>query len=118
MGFFSSREFKIFLCFFIIYAYFVHWVGWGENARFDLTRAVVEEGRLEIDSFFRNTGDRAFYMGHYYEDKPPGHPFLAVPVYAAFRFFYYGMLPASFVESQKGSADYLEYGAGSYLDGC
>src|SRR4051812_36265094 len=44
------------LCF---YAYFYSGTGWNQNSRFDLTRAIVEEHTIRIDSFQKNTGDKA-----------------------------------------------------------
>ena len=55
------------------------------NSRLALTRAVVEQGSLQIDSYQDQlswaTIDKAFYNGHYYSDKAPVSSFLAVPVY-------------------------------------
>jgi len=82
MALLGREEIKLFFTFFVIYSIFVHWVGWNENSRFDLTRAIVEEERIEIDSYHNNTGDRSYYNGHYYSDKAPGVSFLASPVYA------------------------------------
>jgi len=84
----SKKELKLLVTFFIIYAFFVQWYGWNEESRFALTRAMVDEGRLQIDSYYNQTGDRATYNGHYYSDKEPGASFLSVPVYAAWKLFY------------------------------
>jgi hypothetical protein len=59
--------------------------GWNENSRMDLTRAIVEEHTLRIDSFQTNTGDKSYFDGHYYCDKAPGLSFSAVPVWALAR---------------------------------
>jgi hypothetical protein len=64
------------------YAYFYQAGGWNQNSRFDLTRAVVEQGTLAIDAFQENTGDKAQRDGHWYTDKAPGLSLLAVPAYA------------------------------------
>jgi len=64
------------------YAYFYQAGGWNQNSRFDLTRAVVEQGTLAIDAFQENTGDKAWRDGHWYTDKAPGLSLLAVPAYA------------------------------------
>lgn len=77
----SPVEFRLFIFFFVTYSLFVHWVGWNEYSRFDLTRAIVDEGRFEIDNYHNNTGDSSYYQGHYYSDKPPGLSMLAAPVY-------------------------------------
>ncbi len=77
----SKIEFKIFLSFFIIYIFFIHWVGWNEESRIALTEAIVKENKIEIDTYSNFTGDRAIYKGHYYSDKAPGTSFLASFVY-------------------------------------
>jgi hypothetical protein len=70
---------------FISYAYFYSGGGWNQNTRFDLVRAIVERGTLTIDAYHENTGDKAFKDGHYYSDKAPGQPLVAVPAAFAAR---------------------------------
>jgi len=75
--------------FFIIYLCFARFQYFDDDVKLDLTRAIVDEHRFEIDSYVENTGgDRAYYKGHYYSDKPPGASFLAVPVYVVFKLFF------------------------------
>ena len=64
----------------ISYAYFYQAGGWNQNSRFDLVRAVIEQGMLRIDAYHENTNDKAFANGHYYSDKAPGLALLAVPI--------------------------------------
>ena len=66
------------------YAYFQPAAQWNENSRFDLTRSLVERGRLEIDPYHLNTQDKARYRGHYYSDKAPGASFLGTLGYGLF----------------------------------
>ena len=66
-----------------VYAYFYQAGGWNQNSRFDLVRAVVEDGSLRIDRFEKNTGDDSIKDGHYYCDKAPGASWLCMPTYAA-----------------------------------
>ena len=70
---------------FISYAYFYQAGGWNQNSRFDLVRAIVEQGTLRIDAYHENTFDKAYYQGHYYSDKAPGLALLALPVAALAR---------------------------------
>ncbi len=63
-------------------AYFYQAGGWNQNSRFDLTRALVEDGSARIDRFEQNTGDESRRAGHYYSDKAPGVSWLGVPPYA------------------------------------
>jgi hypothetical protein len=66
----------------IAYAYFYQAGGWNQNSRFDLTRAIVERGSLQIDAYARNTGDLAKRDRHLYCDKAPGVSMLGVPAWA------------------------------------
>lgn len=61
------------------------WGDWNVNSRMDAVRAVVERGTWAIDDYYTNTGDYAYFEGHFYSDKAPGSLFLAVPLYALFR---------------------------------
>jgi len=69
----------------ISYAYFYQAGGWNQNSRFDLVRAMVEQGTLRIDAYHENTSDKAFANGHYYSDKAPGLALVAVPIAEAAR---------------------------------
>lgn len=75
---------SVVLLFFYAY-FFPRWADWNQNSRFDLVLALVEDRSVAIDRYVANTGDYAFYNGHYYSDKAPGLAFLGAPVYAAFR---------------------------------
>ena len=70
---------------FISFSYFYEGGGWNQNSRFDLLRAIVERGTLEIDAYQENTEDKVPFNGHFYSDKAPGLVFLAVPVAVAVR---------------------------------
>ena len=70
---------------FLSFAYFYQAGGWNQNSRFDLVRAIIEEGTLRIDDYHHNTGDKARWNGHYYSDKAPGLALAAVPVAAALK---------------------------------
>jgi energy-coupling factor transporter transmembrane protein EcfT len=59
-----------------------------ENTRVFEVRAVVDEGRLDVDGQLRRWGminDLAARDGHYYSSKAPGTTFVGVPVYGAYR---------------------------------
>lgn len=64
------------------YGFFQQRPAWNEYSRYDLVRALVEQGTTRIDSFHENTGDKAFYQGHWFSDKAPGTALVGVPVYA------------------------------------
>ena len=103
----DRKEVKLFLTFFLIYAFFVQWYGWNEQSRFILTKAIVEENRFEIDSLYNTTGDRAYYRDHYYSDKDPGVSFMAAPIYGAWRFIYYNFFPQGFIQKYSGDNGYM-----------
>jgi len=81
---------SIFLFFFLSYGFFFQGGGWNQNGRICLTRAIIDYGTFSIDNYredspamkFVNTGDWAFYNGHYYCNKSPGLSFLAVLPFA------------------------------------
>ena len=77
----GRRELLIAGLLLLAYGYFQQVPAWNEYSRYDLTRAIVEQGTLRIDSFHENTGDKALYDGHWYSDKAPGTSLLGVPVY-------------------------------------
>lgn len=96
--------FKIFITLFIVYAFFTNfYLTTNDAPRFSLTAALVEEHRLEIDSFLNKSivqppgynedllrwglVDYAVYNGHIYSDKAPLGSFLAIPVYYVTRLF-------------------------------
>jgi hypothetical protein len=72
----------LFALLFGVYAYFYQAGGWNQNSRFDLVRAVVEQGTITIDRYEANTGDDAVRDGRYYCDKAPGASVLCLPSYA------------------------------------
>jgi hypothetical protein len=67
-----------------VFCYFLPAATWSPVSRFNVTRAIVEQGTLSIDSFADSTGDRAFRDGHWYSDKAPLPALLAVPAYQAY----------------------------------
>jgi hypothetical protein len=69
---------------FVMAAYFVPGASWSPVSRFCLTRALVEQGTVEITPFAPSTGDRAEVAGRFYTDKGPVPSFVAAPAYAVF----------------------------------
>jgi hypothetical protein len=67
-----------------MFCYFLPASTWSPVSRFDLTRAIIEQRTLSIDSFADNTGDRSFNNGHWYSDKAPLPALLALPAYQAY----------------------------------
>jgi hypothetical protein len=86
MNFGTKKEaLLVFLLLAFTYAYFYHDPGWNGNSRLGLTFAMVEEGRLTIDSYHNQeetaTKDKAIYNGHYYTTKAIGSSLVAVLFY-------------------------------------
>jgi hypothetical protein len=77
----DRRHLLVFALVLFAYGFFQQQPVWNEYSRYDLVRAIVEQGTIQIDSFHQNTGDKAFYDGHWYSDKPPGSALLGVPIY-------------------------------------
>ncbi|MFP4379100.1 MAG: hypothetical protein ACLFUS_01250 [Candidatus Sumerlaeia bacterium] len=76
----------LFLMLWLGTAWFHHLMaGWNVNTRLALTYSMVEKGTFAIDDYhdlpILETGDKAFYGGHYYCDKAPALSFSAVPIY-------------------------------------
>jgi hypothetical protein len=101
-----KKEFKIFLTFFFLYSFFIQWLGWNEESRFSLTKAITDERMFEIDNFYNQTGDRSYYSGHYFSDKDPGLSFLAAPIYKIWEFVY-RFFPEQFKQKYAGDQNYV-----------
>jgi hypothetical protein len=71
----------LFLCFFWVLP---HW-DWNQNARLDLTVAMVNHSTFAIDRYQQNTGDKDFFHGHYFVQKPIGQSLAGVPVYLGYK---------------------------------
>jgi hypothetical protein len=83
-----TRGSLVFLLLFLCYAYFLPRADrsdWAASARADLVRAVADRGVLHIDDYHENTGDKAYYDGHYYAVGSIGPSLLALPGYLAVR---------------------------------
>ncbi|MBU0478220.1 glycosyltransferase family 39 protein [bacterium] len=74
-------ELLIFIVLVISYGYFFRKIDWNSGTRLDLVWSIAEHHSLSIDAYHENTGDKAFYKGHFYTDKAPGISFLGVPFY-------------------------------------
>ncbi len=64
------------------YATLVQSFSWNQTSHYDLLRALYA-GTTTIDRFAANTGDKAFYHGHWYSVRAPGLALFALPWYAA-----------------------------------
>ena len=55
---------------------------WNQTSHYDLTRAIYH-GETTIDKYEANTGDKAYYKGHWYSARAPGLAVFSEPFYEA-----------------------------------
>jgi len=55
---------------------------WNQTSHYDLTRAIYH-GETTIDKYQTNTGDKAYYKGHWYSARAPGLAVFSEPFYEA-----------------------------------
>jgi len=111
----------VFLLLAFAYAYFYQNSKANGNSRFGLIFAIVQEGRLSIDSFYdtldNGTSDAAYYNGHYYSDKAIGPALVGTVIYAplywAFQVFHHPGQNAA-----KEMITFLVIGLPSAIAGC
>jgi len=78
------RNVHIFLIFFLLFALSTRiWVSsWNDASRMATIQSLVEESTFIIDeSIFIGTGDKYYYKGHFYSDKPPLLSLVSSPIY-------------------------------------
>ena len=64
------------------YATLIQSFSWNQTSHYDLIRSLNVE-RTTIDQYQENTGDKAYYKGHYYSARAPGLALIALPFYDA-----------------------------------
>src|ERR1700677_1513270 len=55
---------------------------WNQTSHYDLTRTIYH-GKTTIDQYQANTGDKAYYKGHWYSARAPGLALFSLPFYDA-----------------------------------
>jgi len=55
---------------------------WNQTSHYDLIRTLYD-GKATIDQYQTNTGDKAYYKGHYYSARAPGLALFSLPFYDA-----------------------------------
>jgi hypothetical protein len=85
LGVRGRRDLLIAALLLFCYGFFQQQPAWNEYSRYDLVRALLEQGTTRIDAYEANTGDKALFQGHWYSDKAPGTALLGVPVYSVLR---------------------------------
>src|ERR1700691_4944130 len=62
------------------YATLIQSFSWNQTSHYDLIRT-LNNGGTTIDKYQANTGDKAYYKGHYYSARAPGLALIALPFY-------------------------------------
>jgi hypothetical protein len=62
------------------YATLIQSFSWNQTSHYDLIRSLNVE-RTTIDQYQVNTGDKAYYRGHFYSARAPGLALMALPFY-------------------------------------
>jgi hypothetical protein len=79
------QEWSVFVLLLGSYAFYWHSRDWNTASRLILTYAMADRGTLYLDGLDRQTGDIAFFHGHYFCDKLPGLSLLAMAPYSLTR---------------------------------
>jgi hypothetical protein len=58
---------------------------WNQTSHYDLIRTLYD-GKTTIDQYQENTGDKAYYKGHWYSARAPGLALFSLPFYDALNF--------------------------------
>jgi hypothetical protein len=64
----------------ISYATMIQSFSWNQTSHYDLIRS-LDQDHTTIDQYQENTGDKAFYKGHWYSARAPGLALFALPFY-------------------------------------
>jgi hypothetical protein len=67
------------------YATMIQSFSWNQTSHYDLIRTLYD-GKTTIDQYQENTGDKAYYKGHYYSARAPGLALFSLPFYDALNF--------------------------------
>ncbi len=62
------------------YATMIQSFSWNQTSHYDLIRS-LDQDKTTIDTYQVNTGDKAFYKGHWYSARAPGLALYSLPFY-------------------------------------
>lgn len=68
----------------VAFATLIQSFSWNQTSHYDLIRS-LDRDRTTIDVYQENTGDKAFYKGHWYSARAPGLALFALPWYDAIK---------------------------------
>ena len=66
------------------YATLIQSFSWNQTSHYDLVRS-LDRDSTTIDVYQQNTGDKAFYRGHWYSARAPGLALFSLPFYDALK---------------------------------
>ncbi len=89
----------------ISYATIIQSFSWNQTSHYDLIRALNQDSTT-IDQYQENTGDKAFYKGHFYSARAPGLALFALPFYDTLNAFDADRLARS-MEAQRGDDELI-----------
>jgi hypothetical protein len=69
----------------LAYATMIQSFSWNQTSHYDLIRSLNQD-KTTIDRYQENTGDKAFYKGHWYSARAPGLALFSLPFYDALNF--------------------------------
>jgi len=68
----------------VAFATLIQSFSWNQTSHYDLIRA-LNDGETTIDRYQANTGDKAYYKGHWYSARAPGLALFSIPFYNALK---------------------------------
>jgi hypothetical protein len=89
----------------VAYATVVQSFSWNQTSHYDLIRALNQDSTT-IDQYQENTGDKAFYKGHFYSARAPGLALFALPFYDTLNAFDADRLARS-MQAQRGDDEMI-----------
>lgn len=89
----------------VAYATIIQSFSWNQASHYDLVRALNRDSTT-IDQYRENTGDKAFYKGHFYSARAPGLALFALPFYDTLNAFGADSLARS-SEAQRGDDEMI-----------
>jgi hypothetical protein len=89
----------------VAYATIIQSFSWNQTSHYDLIRALNQDSTT-IDQYQENTGDKAYYKGHFYSARAPGLALFALPFYDTLNAFNADSLARS-SEAQRGDDELI-----------
>jgi len=89
----------------VAYATIIQSFSWNQTSHYDLIRA-LDQDSATIDQYQENTGDKAFYKGHFYSARAPGLALFALPFYDTLNAFDADKVARS-MQAQRGDDEMI-----------